>query len=41
MIIDTDKVRGAETTPHHIVLKMLVISTTLTAVAMAAIAMVH
>ncbi|WP_282449547.1 hypothetical protein [Roseibium sediminicola] len=35
MRIDTNKVRSAETTPHHIVLKMLVVSTVLAAAALA------
>lgn len=35
MTIDTNKVRAAETTPHHVVLKMLVVSTVLAAAALA------
>ncbi|CTQ52217.1 hypothetical protein LP7551_00734 [Roseibium album] len=41
MTFETNKVRAAETTPHHVVLKMLVTSTFLTAVAMAIIAAMH
>jgi hypothetical protein len=41
MTFETNKVRAAETTPHHIVLKMLVTSTILTAAAMAIIAAMH
>ncbi|MHA7777797.1 hypothetical protein [Roseibium sp. M-1] len=35
MTYDTDKVRSAETTPHHVVLKMLVVSTAVAAAALA------
>lgn len=35
MKIDANKVRAAETTPHHVVLKMLVVSTVLAAAALA------
>jgi hypothetical protein len=35
MTIDTNKVRAAETTPHHVVLKMLVVSTVLATAALA------
>lgn len=35
MTIETNKVRAAETSPHHIVLKMLIVSTLLAAIAMA------
>ncbi|WP_297585461.1 hypothetical protein [Roseibium sp.] len=41
MTIDTDKVRAAETTPHHVVLKMLVASTVLAAAALAITAVLH
>jgi hypothetical protein len=41
MTFETNKVRAAETTPHHVVLKMLVTSTLLAAVAMAIIAVMH
>lgn len=41
MTIDTNKVRAAETTPHHVVLKMLVTSTILAAAAMAITAVIH
>jgi len=41
MTIDTDKARGAETTPHHVVLKMLLVSTCLAAAALAVTALVH
>lgn len=41
MTIDTDKVRAAETTPHHVVLKMLLASTFLTAAALAITAVVN
>lgn len=35
MTFETNNVRGAETTPHHVVLKMLVVSTALAATALA------
>lgn len=41
MTFETNKVRGAETTPHHVVLKMLLVSTFLTATALALVALVH
>lgn len=41
MTIDTNKVRSAETTPHHVVLKMLVVSTALAAAALAIAAFLH
>lgn len=41
MTIETDKVRAAETSPHHVVLKMLLVSTLLAAASLAAVAMVH
>ncbi|MES0882738.1 hypothetical protein [Roseibium sp. SCP14] len=41
MTFETNKVRAAETTPHHIVLKMLITSTFLAAAALAITAMVH
>ncbi len=41
MTIDTDKVRAAETTPHHIVLKMLLVSTFFAAVALAVTALLN
>lgn len=41
MTIDTDKARAAETSPHHVVLKMLLVSTTLAAFAMTAAAWLH
>ncbi|WP_298822473.1 hypothetical protein [uncultured Roseibium sp.] len=41
MSIETDKVRAAETSPHHVVLKMLLVSTLLAAASLAAVAMVH
>ncbi|MEE4011700.1 hypothetical protein V1T76_06555 [Roseibium sp. FZY0029] len=41
MTIDTDKARAAVTTPHHIVLKMLLVSTFITAAALAIIAVVN
>lgn len=34
MTIETNKARAAETTPHHAVLKMLVVSTGFAALAM-------
>lgn len=41
MTIDTNKARAAENSPHHIVLKMLIASTFLTAAALAVTAMLH
>ena len=41
MTIETDKVRAAVNSPHHAVLKMLVVSTVLAAVAMAVTAAIH
>ncbi|GAB2183406.1 hypothetical protein [Roseibium sp. LAB1] len=41
MTIDTDKVRAAETTPHHIVLKMLLVSTFVAAAALAITALLN
>jgi len=41
MTLETDKARAAETTPHHIVLKMLLASTFLTAAALAATAILN
>lgn len=41
MTIDTDKVRAAETTPHHVVLKMLIASTFLAAAALALAAILN
>jgi hypothetical protein len=41
MTYDTDKVRSAETTPRHVVLKMLVVSTFVAAAALAVAAMLH
>ncbi|QFT31324.1 hypothetical protein K1718_11340 [Roseibium porphyridii] len=41
MTIETDKARAAETSPHHVVLKMLLVSTLLAAASLAAVAMVH
>lgn len=35
MTIDTNKARAAETSPHHVVLKMLIVSTFSTAAALA------
>jgi|GEM_PF-3139870 len=41
MTFDTDKVRSAETTPHHVVLKMLIVSTFVAAAALALAAMLN
>ena len=41
MTIDTDKARAAVTTPHHVVLKMLLVSTFFAAVALAITAVVN
>ena len=41
MTIETDKARAAENSPHHAVLKMLVVSTFFAAAAMAVTAMLH
>lgn len=38
MTHETDKARGAVTTPHHAVLKMLIVSISLTAIALTLIA---
>jgi len=38
-VIETDKARGAETTPNHAVVKMLVVSTALAFAAMTLTAM--
>ncbi len=41
MTIDATRARAGETTPHHVVLKMLVTSTFLTAAALAVTALLH
>ena len=41
MTIETDKARAAETTPNHVVLKMLVASTFLAAAALTITAVLH
>ncbi|WP_428648203.1 hypothetical protein [Roseibium sp.] len=41
MTVDATKARAGETTPHHVVLKMLVVSTILAALAMTATALLH
>ncbi|MET1411241.1 hypothetical protein ABVF61_03180 [Roseibium sp. HPY-6] len=41
MTIETNKARAGETSPHHAVLKMLIVSTFLTAAALAVTAALH
>ena len=41
MLIETDKARAAVNSPHHAVLKMLIVSTSLSAAALATIALIH
>lgn len=41
MTYETTLVRAAETTPHHIVLKMLIASMTLTVIALTLAAVFH
>lgn len=38
-VIETDKARGAETTPNHVVVKMLIVSTAMAIAAMTVAAM--
>ena len=41
MLIETDKARAAVNSPRHAVLKMLIVSTSLSAAALATIALIH